>query len=188
MSIFPIIQLECAIAQLIDRKVAGITFENVGCNGPSIETINIMRCTVLFIGLLGFAVMVKAQNNLEVKIDNIKNDRGDILIGLYSDGQNFPREVIDGRVVRASKDGVIVAFQDLKPGPYAISVLHDENSNKDMDQNKIGIPKEGFGFSNNAKSTFGPPSFDKAKFQLVPGQKDTHISIDLRYMVNKKRS
>jgi len=147
-----------------------------------------MRCAVLLILSLCLTVMAKAQNNLEVKIDNIKSDKGDILIGLYSDGHNFPRKTTDGKIVRASKDGVIVAFHDLKPGPYAISVLHDENSNKDMDQSKIGIPKEGFGFSNNAKASFGPPSFDKAKFKLQPGTKDTLISIDLKYLVNRKGS
>ena len=145
-----------------------------------------MRSTVLVIALLWLTVIAKAQNNLEVKIDNIKNDKGDILIGLYSDGHNFPRKTTDGKIVKASKDGVIVAFHDLKPGPYAISVLHDENSNKDMDQSKIGIPTEGYGFSNNAKGSLGPPSFDKAKFELQPGTKDTLISIDLRYLLNRK--
>jgi uncharacterized protein (DUF2141 family) len=144
-----------------------------------------MRTTILLSSLLWLAVMAQAQNNLEVKIDNIKNDNGDILIGLYSNRQNFPRTVSDGRIVKASKEGVIVAFHDLKPGPYAITVLHDENSNKDMDQSRIGIPEEGFGFSNNARIFFGPPSFDKAKFEIQSGTKDTRISIDLRYMLNK---
>jgi uncharacterized protein (DUF2141 family) len=144
-----------------------------------------MRTTILLSSLLWLAVMAQAQNNLEVKIDNIKNDNGDILIGLYSNSQNYPRKVSDGRIVKASKEGVIVSFHDLKPGPYAISVMHDENSNKDMDQNKIGIPKEGFGFSNNARISLGPPSFDKVKFDIQPGTKDTRISIDLRYLLNK---
>ena len=147
-----------------------------------------MRYTLLLLCALWITAIAQAQNNLEVKIANIKNDKGDILIGLYNDGHNFPRKTSDGRIVKASKDGVIVEFNDLKPGPYAISVLHDENSNKDMDQNKIGIPKEGYGFSNNAKGSLGPPSFDKAKFELQPGTKDTLISIDLRYLVNKKGS
>lgn len=142
----------------------------------------------MLIWLLCLTVMAEAQNNLEVRIDNIKSDDGDILIGLYDDGHNFPRKVVDGRIVKASKGGVMVSFHDLKPGPYAISVLHDENSNKDMDQSKIGIPKEGFGFSNNARASFGPPSFDKAKIELQPGKKDTLISIDLRYLLSKKRS
>ena len=142
-----------------------------------------MRTTILLSSLLWLSVMVQAQNNLEVKIDNIKNDNGDILIGLYSNSQNYPRKVSDGRIVKASKEGVIVSFLDLKPGPYAISVMHDENCNKDMDQNKIGIPKEGFGFSNNARISLGPPSFDKVKFDIQPGTKDTRISIDLRYLL-----
>ena len=147
-----------------------------------------MRTTILLSSLLWIAVIAKAQNNLEVKIDNIKSDHGDILIGLYANSQNFPRKISDGRIVKASKEGVIVLFYDLKPGPYAISVMHDENSNKDMDQNKIGIPKEGFGFSNNARGSLGPPSFDKAKFELEPGTPNTIISIDLRYLVNRKGS
>ena len=142
-----------------------------------------MRTTILLSSLLWLAVMAQAQNNLEVKIDNIKNDNGDILIGLYSNSHNYPRKVSDGRIVKASKEGVIVAFYDLKPGPYAVSVMHDENSNKDMDQNKIGIPKEGFGFSNNARISLGPPSFDKVKFEIQPETKDTRISIDLRYLL-----
>jgi len=147
-----------------------------------------MRTTILLSSLLWIAVIAKAQNNLEVKIDNIKSDHGDILIGLYANSQNFPRKISDGRIVKASKEGVIVLFHDLKPGPYAISVMHDENSNKDMDQNKIGIPKEGFGFSNNARGSLGPPSFDKAKFELEPGKPNTIISIDLRYLLNNKGS
>jgi uncharacterized protein (DUF2141 family) len=147
-----------------------------------------MRTTILLSSLLCLAVMAKAQNNLEVKIDNIKSDNGEILIGLYSNSQNFPRKISDGRIVKASKEGVIVFFHDLKPGPYAVSVMHDENSNKDMDQNGIGIPKEGFGFSNNARGSLGPPSFDKAKFELEPGKPSTLISIDLRYLINRKGS
>jgi uncharacterized protein (DUF2141 family) len=145
-----------------------------------------MRFSAILLSMLWLTVLAKAQNNLEVKIDNIKNDSGDILIGLYADGHNFPRKTTDGKIVKASKDGVIVEFLDLKPGEYAISVLHDENSNKDMDQSKIGIPKEGFGFSNNAKASFGPPSFDKAKIMIH--SKDTLISIDLRYLGSNKRT
>ena len=74
---------------------------------------------------------------------------------------------------------------NLKPGMYAISVLHDENSNKDMDQSKIGIPKEGYGFSNNASISLGPPSFQKAKIELQPGHRNTIISIDMKYFGRK---
>jgi uncharacterized protein (DUF2141 family) len=44
--------------------------------------------------------------------------------------------------------------------------MHDVNKNGELDKNALGIPKEGFGFSNDAAGTFGPPGFDKAKFIL----------------------
>jgi uncharacterized protein (DUF2141 family) len=49
-------------------------------------------------------------------------------------------------------------------GEYAISIIHDKNRNGRLDTNFIGIPKEPFGFSNNPKIKFGPPSFSDAKF------------------------
>jgi len=146
-----------------------------------------MKHPLVLIILLAACSIAQGQNNLEVKIDKIKNDNGDILIGLYSNEQSFPRHVADGKIIKASMDGVTVEFTDLKPGLYAISVLHDENSNKDMDQNGIGIPKEGYGFSNNAKASFGPPSFQKAKIELQLGQKDTIISIDMKYFGKKNQ-
>ena len=130
-------------------------------------------------------VLSWGQNNLEVKVDNIKNDKGDIMVGLYTADNNFPRDASEGRVIKASKNGVTVVFLNIKPGTYAVSAMHDENGNKDLDQNKLGIPKEGFGFSNNARGVMGPPSFHKALIELQPGKKDTMISIDMKYMFNK---
>jgi uncharacterized protein (DUF2141 family) len=34
----------------------------------------------------------------------------------------------------------------IKPGKYAIAVIHDENCNGKLDTNMFGIPKEGYGF------------------------------------------
>lgn len=130
-------------------------------------------------------VLSWGQNNLEVKVDNIKNDNGDIMVGLYTADNSFPRDASDGRVIKASKNGVTVVFLNIKPGTYAVSAMHDENGNKDLDQNKLGIPKEGFGFSNNARGVMGPPSFHKALIEVQPGKKDTMISIDMKYMFNK---
>jgi uncharacterized protein (DUF2141 family) len=49
-------------------------------------------------------------------------------------------------------------------GTYAIKFYHDKNNNKILDKDFIGIPKEEYGFSNNAEAIFGPPEFDEAKF------------------------
>ena len=71
-------------------------------------------------------------------------------------------------------NSVVFTFEDVKPGTYAIMVLHDENENFRMDYELSGMPKENYGMSNNPMS-FGPPQFDDAKFEM--GEKDKEITI-----------
>jgi uncharacterized protein (DUF2141 family) len=121
----------------------------------------------------------RAQSTLVVNIKDIKNNNGDILIGLYDSTSNFPRKVATGKVVKVTDKEMQITFADIKPGNYAVSVLHDENQNKDLDTNKLGIPKEGYGFSNNVMGVMGPPSFRKARFNVPAG--DSAISIKMKY-------
>ncbi len=55
-------------------------------------------------------------------------------------------------------------FSDIKPGTYAIAVIHDENRNGELDSNFFGIPTEGYGFSSGAEVTKSSPSFSDALF------------------------
>jgi len=130
--------------------------------------------------LLTKAIVCRGQSNLIVTIENLKNINGDLLIGLYDNASNFPRKVATGKVVKVTEKLMKVTFPDIKPGNYAVSVLHDENQNKDMDQGRLGIPKEGYGFSNNAMGVMGPPSFKKARFNVPDG--DSSITIKMKYM------
>ena len=61
---------------------------------------------------------------------------------------------------------VQVIFTNLPYGWYGVSIYHDENNNGEMDKNAMGIPKEAYAFSNNAKGFFGKPSYKKVMFQL----------------------
>jgi uncharacterized protein (DUF2141 family) len=70
-------------------------------------------------------------------------------------------------------------FEGIPPGTYALVVLHDENMNGKVDTNWIGIPKEGYGFSNDAKASFSAPSFQDASF-LYDGQM-LEMTINLHY-------
>ena len=139
--------------------------------------------TLIIIGLLVSGLPCHAQSTLVVNIKNIKNKNGDILIGLYDSTSNFPRKVATGKVVKVTENEMEVTFADIKPGNYAVSVLHDENQNKDLDTNKLGIPKEGYGFSNNVTGVVGPPSFRKARFHVPPG--DSAITIKIKYRKSK---
>jgi uncharacterized protein (DUF2141 family) len=72
-----------------------------------------------------------------------------------------------------------VAFTGLPPGTYAVTVVHDENDNRKLDRNLLCMPREGYGFSNDASVGLGPPSFTKAAVTL--GQEDKVITITIRY-------
>ena len=75
----------------------------------------------------------RAQSTLVVTIEDIKNKNGDILIGLYDSTSHFPRKVSTGKVVKVTDKEMQITFTDIKPGSYAVSVLHDENQNEDLD-------------------------------------------------------
>jgi uncharacterized protein (DUF2141 family) len=128
------------------------------------------------------SLMCRAQGDLTVNIENIENKKGDILIGLYDSLARFPRKVSTGKVIKVTGKEMQVKFSDIKPGNYAVSVLHDENQNKDLDQGMLGKPKEGYGFSNNVMGVVGPPSFRKARFHIPDGK--SSISITLKYPKN----
>lgn len=135
---------------------------------------------LLVIFLLWLPVVAWSQGSIEVKVTEIRDEKGDIRVGLFKNEDTFLKKAIEGKVVKASKDGVTVVFENVPEGDYAVSVLHDENGNGEMDSNVVGIPKEGFAFGNNATGTFGPPSFEKAKVSVKKGR--VRQELKMKYM------
>ncbi len=130
-------------------------------------TIYNMKNLFLFISLIVLSISnCFSQNSLEVTVKNIKGNKGSIRIGLFNNQQDFLKKVIDGKIVKPEGTQVTVIFKDLPAGDYAVSVIHDENENGELDRSKIGVPKEGFAFGNNAFGKFAPPTFDAAKITL----------------------
>ena len=68
-------------------------------------------------------------------------------------------------------------FEDIPPGTYALAIIHDENMNGKLDTNWLGIPTEGYGFSNDVKALLGVPSLSAASFQYDGGPLDLTISL-----------
>ncbi|MBI5207111.1 MAG: DUF2141 domain-containing protein [Candidatus Firestonebacteria bacterium] len=124
----------------------------------------------------------ESKGKITVHMINFRNNKGDVYVSLYNSGDGFPEEAkkayksIKAKIINNKAE---VVFSDILFGNYAVSILHDENSNGDMDSNWLGIPKEGYGASNNPQNKFGPPKFDEAKFKLDSEQ--LNISIKLQY-------
>jgi uncharacterized protein (DUF2141 family) len=70
---------------------------------------------------------------------------------------------------RADAASALCVFEKIPPGIYAISAFHDKNNNGKLDTNLLSMPIEDYGASNNARATFGPPSFEDAKFAFRGG-------------------
>jgi len=70
-------------------------------------------------------------------------------------------------------------FEDMPKGTYALAVVHDKNMNGKLDTNFMGIPTEGYGFSNNAKALLSAPSFSAASFPY--DGEDLDLTISLHY-------
>jgi uncharacterized protein (DUF2141 family) len=140
-----------------------------------------MKLIMLLAAVMAYSASALCQSKLQVTVTNIKGAKGNIIVGIFDSDEKFLKEPLDGRMAKANGDSITVVFENLKPGKYAVSVLHDANKNKDLDKNKLGIPKEGFGFSNNVTGAIGPPSFERAIIDLTP-DKALDIGIKMKYM------
>lgn len=109
-----------------------------------------------------FNLTVSAQFTLKIVIKNLENSKGQIIVD-FRDGNNKELKAHFGKIVDKQ---CIITINDLKPERYLFKYFHDENNNKKLDTNFIGIPKEGYGFSNNAKGNFGPPDYKKTIFEV----------------------
>ena len=109
-------------------------------------------------------------------LEGLESGSGEVQVDLFAEAHaaNFPyadRGVQSEIRTPASallEAGASIALGDLAPGRYALFAMHDANGNGDLDRNLFGIPTEGYGFSNGATGTIGPPSFDAAAIQVAP--------------------
>ena len=116
--------------------------------------------------------------NLTVTVEMVRNSKGAIRLSIFNVPSQFPEgDELDSKDVPAQLGLVTVQFYNLTPGAYAIAIHHDENSDGDMNTNFIGLPKEGYGFSNNAKVNFSPPVFEAAAFNMDVGDKSIRLRV-----------
>ena len=108
-------------------------------------------------------------SDITVKVTNILSNKGKVSIGLYNQNNDTFANIskaYKGINLNIEEKNVVYTFTNIPNGSYAIALFHDENENKKLDKNFLGMPKEGYGFSNNIRPTFRGANFDEAKFEL----------------------
>ena len=141
-------------------------------------------CTALL--LAGLPAVAPAQApcpGIHVKVLNIRNSTGTVACALFESSVGFPAEFMrhatNIMVIKVRRAQARCDFEDIPPGTYALAVVHDENMNGKLDTNFLGIPTEGYGFSNDVTAALGPPTYSAARFSY--DGKTLDLTIDLNY-------
>lgn len=133
----------------------------------------------LFMSSVLTGAWAQASSSIEVEVTGVRNTKGNICLLLFSSPEGFPDQSANAfqlLEVPAQIGTVTAAFSGIPSGTYGISVLHDANKNRTLDKNWLGIPREAYGISKNARRNFGPPSFKAARFSH-PGNATTTIRL-----------
>jgi uncharacterized protein (DUF2141 family) len=129
----------------------------------------------------------------ELRVAIQASSEGTLMVGLYDSEEHFRSAIANaanvgvlndrtrlvGIAMRAIVGTQSVVFTNLKPGTYAVIVFHDANDNGKLDENWLGVPTEGYGFSNDAEGFLGAPSFKNAAVMIE--SHDRAIAITLKY-------
>ena len=123
-------------------------------------------------------IQAQPSGNLEIRITGLRNSRGKVNVNLFNKADGFPEDPVKSfgwKTVKIIPDTIVMVFEDLPYGNYAVSVLHDENGDGKMEKNFFGIPKEGFAFTNNCKPRMMSPSFSNAMIVLKQPKMKTEL-------------
>jgi len=118
--------------------------------------------------IAGLTAAAPPPARLDVEVAGLRSPRGNLLICLTRDPTHFPDCSGDPLALKATVTASSHAahFDNVAPGGYALSLVHDENGNGRLDT-RMGIPREGIAFSNNPRLFFGPPRFSAVRFDVT---------------------
>jgi uncharacterized protein (DUF2141 family) len=139
---------------------------------------------LLFSASILMAAEAGAQNKVVVQVTNFENNKGVCLVCLYDNARAFAGKgtPLKCTTVNIANKTASAIFDSVTEGTYAISVIHDVNNNRKFDTNFLGIPKEGYGASQNKLPFAAAPKFDENKF-AVSAQSTITTNIALRYIL-----
>lgn len=122
------------------------------------------------LALLLMLIMLKpATSDLTITVTDLKSNSGVIRLAMYDNEKAFPEEgdkAYKTAIAEIKGGKAVIEFKNVDHGTYAIAAFHDANNDGVMNKNAFGIPKEGYGFSNNAMGNFAAPSFSAASFKV----------------------
>lgn len=135
---------------------------------------------IIILSLIFLSFSWKSTTSIQLTVKGITEVHGNLMIAVYENAEEFPVfgkgdinivHAVSSTVEKVRIDGLE------EGGKYAVAVYHDVNKNKFLDKNFLGMPIERYGFSNDARGTFGPPYFSEASFTAQNGK---HLTITIQ--------
>ncbi len=129
------------------------------------------------------AVAPAVSASIDLAITGLRSDKGDVLVCLSASPRHFPDCTKDAKARKLKISAVragSIHIEGVRPGTYAVALIHDENANGKMDL-RLFLPREGFGFSRNPRIGMGPPKFKAAQFTV--GADDEQYTVHMKYIL-----
>lgn len=143
--------------------------------------------TALFAALVSMTLPLGAQadeaagGDIIVTVSTVRNTAGHIICALFDSAEAFDKRLPAMKVtVSAAAPSTDCVFHGVKAGTYAVTAIHDENDNGQLDKNFFGMPKEGYGVSNNHTYAMHGPAYGESRFSF-PGNGALALAVELRY-------
>ena len=116
--------------------------------------------------------MNQETTNIQLEVSGLNNTNGQLAIAIFDNADSFENEnnTYKDSTIVVTNNEMTILIEDVDPGTYAISIFHDENENEELDVNWLGIPIEGFGFSNNPSISFSAPQYNDCSFIVEENQ------------------
>ena len=141
--------------------------------------IGLDRTHALALGLISSLAAFPAVA-LEIEIEGVRSNEGHVNVLVWTKGDGFPSDAdkaLHRFTTGASTETIRFVVEDLPPGRYSVSAIHDENANGDLDRNFLGMPSEGAAISGDGMGFFGPRPFEETLVDVG----DDPIRLEMRY-------
>jgi len=150
-----------------------------------LKIVNLLIAALLTISFAE-AAQAESTTSLTVVVNGIRNKTGEICMRVYNSEKGFPNNAkseVKSGCTKITGNSIQEVFSGLKPGTYAVAVVDDQNGDHKLNKDFFGIPKEGFGISQNPTVSIstGTPKFKNSSFKV---DKNTTINIFLKYSLD----
>jgi len=116
---------------------------------------------------------------IDVVVKGIPEQRGKLYVELYDRSGYFHYErVLNERIVPVTGATMKVRLEHVPEGRYVVAVSQDANENRALDTSFLGVPTEAYGFSRDARGTFGPPDFEEGAFDFDGKSASLTVHVD----------